>query len=750
MTIILIKQCVYQFGLVSGVFLWCLMLTSISHAQIEPDSTLGEERSIVTPDTIKDIPSDRIDGGARRGANLFHSFREFNIPEGRGAYFTNPKGVQNILSRVTGANSSNILGTLGVLGKANLFLINPNGIIFGRHARLDLQGSFLATTANSLLFDNGYKFDAIDSQVPPLLTINLPSGLQFGNTPGIVRNRSQVTRFSSEYEAMIPVGLEVKPGKTLALIGGRVILEGSRMLAPQGRIELGSVTNSGLVLLTSTDRGFALSYEGVKEFQDIQFSQAASIDTTGNSVSGEIDLQGRNISIADGSRLTNFNFGVDRGGAIDIKASESVNIIGRSEISTQAELYSRGAAGNISIETKRLLVWDGSSIRTRTFGEGAGGNIIVNASESVEINGRGSLTQLTTQGFISGNAGRVEITTDRLILRDGGQINSSTFGSGSGGTISINAAESVEVNGQGKFDGEVVKSGLFAQTLGRFTSSTGKGGDININTKHLIVRDEGTISVSAIEESTNQAGNIEIQASTVQLERGNLIAETPSGQGGNIFLQNLNLLRLENESLISATASGNANGGNINIDTKYLIALPSQGFKGSDIIANAIGGNGGNINITAQRIFGIESRSQQTQFNDITASSEFGTNGVIEINTLEFEPAREELPANLIDVSRIIEQNLCQAGRGSQFTVTGRGGLPNSPNEVFSSNETWEDWRIAESSQQPVGLQPTVNRQETIVEAQGWVINSQGKVVLMAEPIATIPRAPILTQSGCR
>ncbi|NJQ97846.1 MAG: S-layer family protein [Hydrococcus sp. CSU_1_8] len=305
----------------------------------------------------------------------------------------------------------------------------------------------------------------------------------------------------------------------------------------------------------------------------------------------------------------------------------------------------------------------------------------------------------------------------------------------------------VEVTGTGRDNkGEEVPSTLLAESQG-----TGKAGDLTIATNRLIIRDGAAVSVSSPEA---QAGDLNITANTVALNRGRLTAETGlsrgNREGANINLQGLNLLRLENESQISAEAFGNANGGNINIDTKYLIALPSKGFNGSDIIANAFRGNGGNINITAQRIFGIESRLRPTQFNDITASSEFGTDGVIEINTPEFDPTREELPANLVDVSRLIEQNLCQAGQGSQFTVTGRGGLPNSPNEALSSNETWEDWRVAASDQQPVSSQPTVSRQESIVEAQGWVVNSQGKVVLTAEPIATVPRAPLLTQGGCK
>jgi filamentous hemagglutinin family protein len=131
-------QCEWQrlvsiaLSLAGSISLSCLARVASVEAQIVPDRTLGNESSRVTPNvTIKGLPSDRIDGGAVRGVNLFHSFQDFNIGSGRGAYFANPNGIANILTRVTGSNASNILGTLGVLGNANLFLLNPNGIVFG-------------------------------------------------------------------------------------------------------------------------------------------------------------------------------------------------------------------------------------------------------------------------------------------------------------------------------------------------------------------------------------------------------------------------------------------------------------------------------------------------------------------------------------------------------------------------------------------------------------------------------------------
>jgi filamentous hemagglutinin family protein len=153
-------------------------------AQITPDGSLGNESSRVRQGKIKGIPSDIMDKGARRGQNLFHSFSEFNINEGRAAYFTNPTGVNNIFSRVTGANISKLFGTLGVLGNANLYFLNPNGIIFGPNARLDLNGSFIGTTADSVIFDNGYQFSASNPTAPPLLTVNIPIGLGIRENAG--------------------------------------------------------------------------------------------------------------------------------------------------------------------------------------------------------------------------------------------------------------------------------------------------------------------------------------------------------------------------------------------------------------------------------------------------------------------------------------------------------------------------------------------------------------------------------------
>ncbi|NEQ99648.1 MAG: filamentous hemagglutinin N-terminal domain-containing protein, partial [Cyanothece sp. SIO2G6] len=171
-----------------------LSWTGTAIAQIRPDDSLGEERSRLTPGVnVRGDLADLIEGGARRGDNLFHSFEDFSVQDLQRVYFANPDGIANILSRITGSSRSDILGTLGVDGAANLFLINPNGIVFGPNAVLDVDGAFLASTAEHLIFDDGSLFSAVDPDAPPLVTVNIPIGVQFGpNPPASIINEANL------------------------------------------------------------------------------------------------------------------------------------------------------------------------------------------------------------------------------------------------------------------------------------------------------------------------------------------------------------------------------------------------------------------------------------------------------------------------------------------------------------------------------------------------------------------------------
>src|SRR4028119_1420835 len=324
-------------------------------AQIIPDSSLGPESSRTVPDTINNLPSDRIDGGATRGSSLFHSFGEFNIGEGRGAYFENPSGITNIFSRVTGGSQSNILGTLGVLGPANLFLINPKGIVFGQNARLDVRGSFLAATADSIVFDNGVEFSSTNPQGAPLLTVNIPVGLRFRENPGAIVNTSSVTQVIEG--TTIPVGLAVPPGQTLALVGGDVIFNNGFASAFSGNIQLGSVASPGFVSFNITPIGLGLDYTNVTDFGNIELSGLSGVTASGPG-GGAIALRGGNVTVRDRSSLVS-----DTIGSMD----------------------GRG----IKIEAARFSLLDRAFVASGTTGTGAGGPIEIRTAENIELKGTG-------------------------------------------------------------------------------------------------------------------------------------------------------------------------------------------------------------------------------------------------------------------------------------------------------------------------------------------------------------------------
>jgi len=745
---------------------FCCLIFGESYvlAEIQADGTLGSESSILIQDVeIKGTIGNRIDGGALRGTNLFHSFSEFSIGDGQRVYFSNPIEIENILTRITGNNPSNILGTLGVLGNANLFFINPNGIVFGRNARLDIAGSFVGSTADSLRFGNNFAFSASNPQTPPLLTVNVPLGLQFAANPGSILNQSTVEDNNGEI-----VGLQVQSQRTLALVGGDIFLQQGRMKADGGQIELGSLFGNDVVHLNwsfaSDAIPLTLSYEGVESYRDIQLSGRAEIIANSDTISqriGSVHLQGKRVTLSEESGIFNRNRGSGKPGSVIVNASNLVELLGGSPINEDSLINvsnsGSGGGSSVIINTNRLIIRDGAYIAATAGGTSKGGNLIINASESVELIGTTLDSQFGSGLFAqsrqdaTGDGGTITVNTKRLIVGNGAQISTATFSTGQGGNIVIKASESVKVSGITP-DGQNFSS-LTARSNG---VAKGKAGSLLIETGQLSIQDGAKISVSSF--GSGNPGDLKIKASNVFLDGGTVEAFTSSGENANIQLQVFDLILMRNHSVINAQASNNGDGGNINIDTSFVVANPNEN---SDIIANAFEGSGGRINITSQGIFGLQLSETLTLLSDINASSELGINGVVEVNTPDVDPSRGlvNLPTNLVDASQLIAQTCSNGGEAtanqqSEFIVTGRGGLPPNPIEPLSSDVTWQDLQPhALVNEKVTGSQKEVNlvseTSSAIAEAQGWVTNPDGTITLVAQAPTTTPHTSSLTPVSC-
>ena len=573
----------------------CLSCPSQTQAQVVPDSTLPVNSAVTV-----DGSTTTITGGTRAGSNLFHSFEQFSVTTNGTAFFNNPLNIENILTRVTGGSISNIDGLIQGNGSANLFLLNPNGIVFGPNARLDIGGSFLASTASSLVFADG-NFSATDPNNTPLLSVNVPLGVQFGDSASAIANQSRFTDSNSNI-----VGLQVNGGETLALLGGDLNLEGGHLNAPSGRIELGSVAPNSHVNLTVDDAGLTLGYESVQNFQDIQLSQQA-VASTSSAGGGDIQIQARELSVRDGSKVSASTEGDRPAGNLTVTAREFVEIGGAATnnenqltFSTLAATSSgTGNSGNINIQTKKLMASGGGDISVSVFGtgnSGQSGNLTVNASESIELIGAvvnpNDAENFSRSGLFaategSGNAGNLTVETPQLTVRDGARISVSTRGpgrdgmpGGKGGSLTVNA-EDIQLSGISQ--GDRFRSGLFALSGEerpnlRPDQATGDGGDLRITTGQLTIG--GGAEVSATSSGPGQGGNITVYADSIKVLGGN--------ESGQIF------------STLAATSRGTGNSGNITIETRELIASD-----GADISVTAFG-DGGSGDLTIKATESIE------------------------------------------------------------------------------------------------------------------------------------------------
>jgi filamentous hemagglutinin family protein len=789
-----------------------------AHAQVTSDGSLTTPTLVPLSVNGKDF---LINAGTRSGNNLFHSFSQFSVPSNGSAIFNNATNIQNIFSRVTGSQLSNINGILKTQGSANLFLMNPNGIVFGPNAQLQLGGSFLGTTASAIKFDNGIQFNTLNA-TPALLSVNLPIGLQMGTNPGVIQVQGTGNLLKTQSTLLapyFPIGaspsLQVAPLNTLALVGGHIAIDGGVLTAPSGRIELASIGSNGSIPLVQQTPNLLLGTI-VGDRGDIQLSNKALIDVNGID-SGSIQLQGRQVNLTSGAILWSQNRGANTGGTITVNATDRIFADGTAAdlvaITPNGPVFSTvsgiinetvGAdGGKISLSAPIVTVQNGASVMSRSFTPGTGGEILINAKtltvkgaspilgnifsilgSSTAGKGQGGKITLQVQDLAildggalaaltigNGDSGNVAVTADTvrisglspillasalsvptlggsghsgnllmntrtLEISDGAFISSSSLGPGDAGNIMINASESVEIRGLTKQKGnyQTGLSSAVSPPLEPYKSlfnladdnATGASGSVTVNTPSLRIVDRGYIVVENTGSGT--AGILEVNADRIELTRaGFLSAGSRSGQGGNIKLTTDTII-LRDTGKIYTASLGSGNGGNINIITNSIV-----GINNSDIIASAISGRGGKISITTSGIFGLQYRDRLTDENDITASSQFGISGTVQVNTIGINPANalNTLPVDVVDSSRQIS-NRCASAQNGSFVSTGRGGIPQKPIQTWRTDRPWTDLR-SPGLQASAIVQPIAqNTNPSLIEASAFQVDASGAILLVA------------------
>ena len=634
---------------------WLLINNNSSlQAQITSDGTLGTEIN-----TINNVSE--ITGGTRANNYLFHSFQDFSLATDNTAFFNNTLDISNIISRVTGGNISSIDGLIKANGNANLILINPSGINFGGNASLDIGGSFLASTADSLIFEDGTVFSATDIQSKPILSISVPLGLQLGQNSGTISVSGEghnLTVSDPLFSAIAlgkESGLRVKSGQTLALLAGEVIIDGGNLAAPGGKIELGSVSE-GIVDIDLAD-SLSLGYENIVAFENIQLRSQALADVSGTEsiAGGAIKVRGRELSLNDGSLLLVQNQADRAAGTIDVNTSESVTVSGTNENGTirsslTNETLGMGKGGDITINTSQLTVDDGATIVAKTLqpGTATGGNLEINATESVRVIGASNInpgvtSSIVAASFGAGDGGNNTITTDFLNAIAGGTIAATAFNTGNGGDIKI-TADAIEVSG---IEPNVfAPSALTASTLG-----TGNAGNLTIDTSILTLTEGGRVDASTA--AIGNAGNIAIAATdsitidgtvgeslnpSLIIAAGNILDPAlqellrlpalPSGDSGNITLTTPQL-QISEAGQLTVRNDGTGDAGNL-----AVVADTISLSNGAGITAATKVGKGGNINLQVKDSLSLTGSSQ-------ISSDNFGAGeaGVINIE------------ADLIDIS---------------------------------------------------------------------------------------------------
>jgi filamentous hemagglutinin family protein len=614
----------WQLHRLSFAMISLLLLTAArTQAQSLPDSTLPNPSAIDIQGNLQ-----RIFGGTQAGSNLFHSFQDFNVPTGGTAYFDNALTIDNIITRVTGGRISNIDGLLRANGSANLFLLNPSGIVFGPNAQLNIGGSFFASTADSLLFNDGSSFSATNTgTTQPLLSINVPIGLQLGANPGTISVTGAGHQLTLENPSLTAVdgvadtgGLQVNRGETLSLIGGNITLDGGLLAAEQGQIDLAAVSGDSVNLSGADTDNTPASSLG-----NIQVTARSVADVSGQG-GGAVNVRGQSLTVENGSRILADTLGAESGRAVTVNTPQ---LTVRNDALISASTFGDGRGGNLSVTAETIDITGiepleislpklfaltvenpaqiGSGLYTTTFAGGDAGEIQVNTS-SLNLSRSAFISTATSS---AGGAGVLRVNADSILL-DGSEIFADAFGTGPGGMVLLQTRTLDSIRG----------GGIFASKSG-----PGNGGTVNIRaTEYIDINGttedgqfNGGIGANAFGDASGIGGTIIVEAPEVRIRNGAAIgaATFAASQGGTVIIRASDLLLVSGTSFDGRTTSSvntqsrsTGSAGDIEITVGQLVVE-----NGASIFTSTLDqGNAGRLTVRATDSVDISGTSPDGQY----------------------------------------------------------------------------------------------------------------------------------------
>lgn len=588
-----------------GAFTQGLGKSGIANAQVTSDGSLAIPTAVLTFGN-----QSTINGGTPVNNHLFHSFSQFSITPGGQATFNSAPTIDVIFARVTGGSPSAIRGGIVVPGATDLFLLNPAGIEFSNGSTLSMGGSLIVTTAETITFAEGDSFSAATGALNnPLLNVNVPNGLQWGAQA----NGLSFSEIAGNYGG----------GQALQLLGGPVMLNDFQISFDNKDVSLGAVGPNSQVNLVSSNgtaqlESLVADYSAVSTFEDITLGDGTSIDTEGIAP-GNFRVQGRQIELREGSRISSETQGAGTSGNITINASNSLTLQGLNNGGEVAQITvgtsgaSTGSGGRLLINAPTVSLTEGAQLRADASAGGNGGSIEVNATNLLEVRGEaqnnpGSVSGIfvTTDTSASGDAGRLDVNAGTLRLLDGAVIDGRTVNGGAGPIINLNGTNLIEVRGSNTTNSQVSQINGYG-----LAGSSGAGAIVGITTNQLTLQEGGIIDLRP--QGSGNGGNVTINAQDIVIQgtgptaESGIFSRVTAGQGGNggdVEITTASL-RLVDGGAITTGADQAVNGGELSIQATNNLQIDGSGQAGngqtsiSRILNQVTQGNSGAVTINA-------------------------------------------------------------------------------------------------------------------------------------------------------